>query len=212
MRTYRIHLIRHGLTDANRYGIYCGSTDLPLNEEGIAGIKKLTAGCSYPYAEWVFSSPLARAVETAKLIYPLSDITEVENLREMSFGEFEGKSMKELAGNPLFAGFISGDKESLPAGAEAPDRFAARSAGALISIVNLMMKSGVYSAAIVTHAGVIGSILSALAYPRAMPYEWNPPPGSGYTAVADPTLFLREPVLEVVRTIPVYDANDDSDG
>ena len=34
MKTYRIHLIRHGLTGDNLSGVYCGITDTPLCDEG----------------------------------------------------------------------------------------------------------------------------------------------------------------------------------
>ncbi|MBQ7958937.1 MAG: histidine phosphatase family protein, partial [Oscillospiraceae bacterium] len=40
MRTYKIHLIRHGLTQGNFQAKYIGQkTDLPLCEEGIEGLK-----------------------------------------------------------------------------------------------------------------------------------------------------------------------------
>ena len=42
MKTFKLHLIRHGLTDANFKGIYAGSgTDLPLSEEGTRQLKQL---------------------------------------------------------------------------------------------------------------------------------------------------------------------------
>ena len=202
MKTYKLHLIRHGLTEANLKGIYCGITDVPLCEEGISGLSENLENYSYPYAEWVFSSPLARAVETAGMLYPGNDIIEMENLREASFGEFEGKNMKQLQNNERFARWIAGDPDSLPEGAEPPDAFFNRCAGASVSIAEMMMRSSVYSAAVITHAGVIGNILAGLAYPKARAYEWNPPPGGGYTLIADPVLFFREPVFEVIAEIP----------
>ena len=35
MKTYKIHLIRHGQTEANAKGLYIGMTDLPLSPEGL---------------------------------------------------------------------------------------------------------------------------------------------------------------------------------
>jgi hypothetical protein len=64
------------------------------------------------------------------------------------------------------------------------------------------MKTGSFSAAIVTHAGVVANILAALAYPRKSAYDWQCVPGCGYTVVADPSLFLRDPVVEVVSYVP----------
>ena len=42
MRSYKLHLIRHGATDANKEGRYIGGkTDLPLSQEGKREIKNL---------------------------------------------------------------------------------------------------------------------------------------------------------------------------
>ena len=38
-----IYLIRHGKTAANEQHLYCGSTDLPLSEEGLAELQALRA-------------------------------------------------------------------------------------------------------------------------------------------------------------------------
>ena len=68
-----------------------------------------------------------------------------------------------------------------------------------------MMSRGVTSAAVITHAGVISAALAALAYPILSQYEWNCEAGQGFTVRADPSLFLREPVLEYVCDIPGED-------
>jgi len=202
VRTYKLHVLRHGLTDTNISGIFYGSTDIPLHPEGRAELSALLENYSYPYAEMVFSSPLIRATETARILYPDTEIIELDGLRELSFGTYEGKSMSELSGDEQFSGFIAGKNDSLPNGVESPLDFYSRSVDAFISIVNMMMTSGVFSAAVITHTGVIGNVLSGMAYPKAPPYEWNPSPGFGYTIVADPSLFLREPVFEVIDIIP----------
>ena len=68
MKTFKLHLIRHGLTDANFKGIYAGSgTDLPLSEEGTRQLKQLREDFSYPQVPLVFVSPLLRARQTADL-------------------------------------------------------------------------------------------------------------------------------------------------
>ena len=40
MKSYQIHLIRHGMTQANLQGRYIGSTDVPLSQEGIEQLKQ----------------------------------------------------------------------------------------------------------------------------------------------------------------------------
>ena len=50
MKYYKLHLIRHGLTQGNLDGRYIGSgTDLPLCEEGRAQLEGLPA--KWPYAD-----------------------------------------------------------------------------------------------------------------------------------------------------------------
>lgn len=54
MKTYKIHLIRHGQTEANAKGLYIGMTDLPLSPEGLAELLTLKREYTYP-APLVFS-------------------------------------------------------------------------------------------------------------------------------------------------------------
>lgn len=209
MKTFKLHFIRHGWTEANLKGIFYGSTDIPLCSDSIYELEDMYESWDYPYADWVFSSPLQRATETAKILYPNSDIVEIENLREISFGEFEGKTLEDAKGDELLARFAAGDPNAIPKGAEDPNDFMVRCRNAVISIINLMMTNKVYSAAIVTHMSVIGQILSSMAYPKAAPYEWKPNPGFGYTILVDPSIFLREPIFEVIETIPIgYTRNE----
>lgn len=59
MKTYKIHLIRHGQTEANAKGLYIGMTDLPLSPEGLAELLTLKREYTYP-APLVFHQPLTR--------------------------------------------------------------------------------------------------------------------------------------------------------
>jgi hypothetical protein len=49
---------------------------------------------------------------------------------------------------------------------------------------------------------VISTALAALAYPKLSQYDWNCDAGRGFMLRADPSLFIREPVLEYVGDIP----------
>ena len=71
MKTFKLHLIRHGMTAGNLQGLYIGSgTDLPLCDEGRAQLADLKERFAYPQVDTVFSSPLLRAVETANILFP----------------------------------------------------------------------------------------------------------------------------------------------
>ena len=71
MKTFKLHLIRHGMTAGNLQGLYIGSgTDIPLCDEGRAQLNDLKERFEYPQVDTVFSSPLLRAVETANILFP----------------------------------------------------------------------------------------------------------------------------------------------
>ena len=60
MKTFKLHLIRHGITAGNLQGLYIGSgTDLPLCDEGRAQLADLKERFAYPQVDTVFSSPAA---------------------------------------------------------------------------------------------------------------------------------------------------------
>ena len=60
----KIWLIRHGMTEGNRYQRYIGVTDEPLCEEG----RELLGKFTYPKPQAVFVSPLKRCLETATIL------------------------------------------------------------------------------------------------------------------------------------------------
>lgn len=94
----KIYVIRHGETDANKIGILQGSSNWPLNEDGIK-LAKITGekmkGIKF---DACFSSPLDRAKQTAELVLKHSenniDIQYDDRLKEINMGIYEGKSFK----------------------------------------------------------------------------------------------------------------------
>lgn len=202
MTTYRLHLVRHGLTEANENGIYCGKTDLPLCATGLRDLQQLAETYNYPCPELVYTSPLLRARQTASILFPDCEQTVVDDLREASFGIYEGKSFQALQRDDAFQKWVTFGSNVVPPGAEPHDVFHRRCVETCIKIVETMMRNGIHNAAVLSHAGVIANILATLAYPKRSAYDWQCYPGCGYTVIADPSLFLREPVLEAAATVP----------
>lgn len=91
----KIYSTRHGQTEYNKNEIILGTTDLPLNETGIAQAKELAETVQkLGDVDFIISSPMIRAFTTAKTVAEkcgLEIITD-HRLREWSYGEFEGKS------------------------------------------------------------------------------------------------------------------------
>ena len=63
-----IYVVRHGQTDWNLEGRFQGRIDIPLNEKGKSQAKKTKEKLEGIKFDKVFSSPLKRALETAKII------------------------------------------------------------------------------------------------------------------------------------------------
>ena len=95
MITYKIHLIRHGITDGNLQGKYIGVTDLPLSPDGVNELLELKGLIEYPNVKKVYTSPLLRARQSANILFGDTEQMAVENLKEFNFGIFENKTAAE---------------------------------------------------------------------------------------------------------------------
>ncbi|MDR1002457.1 MAG: histidine phosphatase family protein [Oscillospiraceae bacterium] len=208
MKTYQIHFIRHGIIEGNIKGQYIGSTDSPLSAFGAEKIKALVSSSDYPNANAFFTSPMRRCRETLSLIYPSANQIVIDGLRECCFGEFEGYTAKELEGNKDFAEWISGGGVDAPPGGESAAQFSKRIFEAFELIVNGLIKTGTTSSVIVTHAGVIMSILANYGLPKAPMTDWIMENGCGYSCRIHPQLWTSGKVMEVYDVIPNARAAD----
>jgi alpha-ribazole phosphatase len=200
MKSYYIHFIRHGLTDAALEGRYIGHTDVSLCEEGRAQLLELKDDCKYPQVQAVFSSPLKRCTQTAQILYPACNAIIIQDLIEYNFGEFENLTAEELKDHPVFSSWLAGEKDA-PFG-ETNEDFSNRICNAMSKIIDGMMKASVTSAAVITHGGIIMALLSAFGLPEASMHEWMTPSGCGYTVRITPSLWMRNRKFEVISETP----------
>ena len=155
-------LIRHAKIDANSAGVYAGRrTDMPLCDEGRSAcveagerMRKIAEGAR------IFAGPMKRARETAKLLFGDAFIETEDELTEIDFGDFEGKSYDELENDPRFDAWVaSGGKMTFPGGEGVAD-FCARS---MSGLHNILKRSGdADTVAVVCHGGNIMAIMSIL--------------------------------------------------
>ncbi|MBQ9609495.1 MAG: histidine phosphatase family protein [Lachnospiraceae bacterium] len=118
-------LIRHGSTRSNEEKRYLGRTDEALSDEGIREITDKKS--IYNKSDLLFISPMLRCRQTAEILFPTQEAYVIEEWKEIDFGQFEGKSYKELSGNPLYQEWVdSGCKSQIPDG-EPLDAFINRS-------------------------------------------------------------------------------------
>ncbi len=197
MKTFKIHLIRHGLTDANLQGRYIGCrTDLPLNPEGVKELKALKETGEYPMVGAVYSSPLLRAKQSAAILFPGFEPKIIEEFTEYDFGEFEDKTASELELDQNYVKWTSGKIDAPPSGEKSTD-FVKRLALGLNGIVRDMMQNDIGEAAVIMHGGAIMMLLAACAVPRKRSVEWTSDPGRGYSILVTPSLYHSSGIVEV---------------
>lgn len=200
MKTYQIFLIAHASAEGSAEGRYIGHTDAPLSEEGREHLNEMKNTYAYPDAQVVFTGPLKRCTQTAAVLYPDKSPIVLDGFIECNFGEFENMTAEELKNNEAFALWLSG--KSAPPFGESSEHFGKRVCSTFEKTADGMMKSGVFSAAIITHSGVIGAILSAYGLPEAPIYEWMSSPCCGYALRLDPAMWMRGKKFEVFGVIP----------
>lgn len=99
-QSIRIILIRHGETEWNRLHRFQGRSDISLNQKGKSQARALALALKNETITAIHSSPLKRAVETAKHIckfHPSAPLIKESGLMEMDLGGFEGMYAKQWA-------------------------------------------------------------------------------------------------------------------
>ncbi|MHC1685367.1 MAG: histidine phosphatase family protein [Clostridiaceae bacterium] len=99
----RLYLARHGTTELNKSGVYYGSTDCSLSEEGLAESKAIAEALKDKNVDIIISSNLKRTLETSEIIKntickektPI-EIVEIEEFRELDFGRWEKLHYKDV--------------------------------------------------------------------------------------------------------------------
>ena len=88
-----IYVVRHGETDWNVEGRIQGQSETYLTEKGVEQAKQLHEQLKHISFDAVFSSPLARAKDTCKIILGGNDKNVIyeDCLMERDFGEMVGK-------------------------------------------------------------------------------------------------------------------------
>lgn len=105
----RLLLARHGLTDWNFHNRFQGQSDIPLNEMGSRQVFALAQRLAPEPVKTIYSSDLRRSLETARTIAvqicavqqaqgleSAPKIIQVPEMREISFGDWEGLTYAEI--------------------------------------------------------------------------------------------------------------------
>lgn len=163
MKPTTIHLIRHGQTDWNIQRKYQGSIDIPLNQTGLLQAKELADKLIGQRFDALYSSHLQRACQTAQVVaYAVNlPVSIDERLREIHMGDWEGRSIAELAETQAeFQELAHNDPEHYrPNGGESIKSVADRMLAALDEIAR---KHSGKEVLVVSHGMAIGTVLCLL--------------------------------------------------
>jgi phosphoserine phosphatase len=162
----RLLLARHGQTAWNASRRFQGSTDVGLSERGRAQAIALGQRLSGRRLAAVYVSPLRRARETAAIVCEeggsVLPLVAVDELRELSLGEWEGRTVEEIKGqegDPYLA-WLRAPHDCLPPGGEPLDGVATRVRTALDRIAAAHAEED--EVLVVAHGGVISVYACAL--------------------------------------------------
>lgn len=172
-----LYLIRHGKTRANLEHRYCGSSDLPLSEQGIEELR----GLNYCVGTTRFyTSGMLRTEQTLKILFGDVSHTALPAFREIDFGIFELHTYEELKDDPQYQRWLTGNnEENVPPQGESGVQMTRRVTQAIPKLLE-------NDTVLVTHGGVIAAIMDYL-FPEAgkSRYAWQPEPGHGYKITGD---------------------------
>ena len=152
-----IYLLRHGQTDWNLESRFQGRMDIPMNENGMAQIRKSTdvLASMISDVDVILSSPLTRARQSAeiaadRLSYPKENIVTDPMFIERAFGEAEGQVTTAMWDEAVISQY---------AGAELRDEVCDRAEKALQRVAETYAGKNVLIAA---HGAILKAVIAAV--------------------------------------------------
>jgi broad specificity phosphatase PhoE len=154
-----VFLLRHGETAWNKRGRVMGRRQVPLGADGIQQIQKIAPLVATLELHGIYTSPLRRAVQTAKVVAKGTNlpICESEGLNEIAFGDWTGRHFDDLIDDELYRRFIKSPAKTLLPGGETISDVQRRGLS-VIQEAAQKMPGGRFL--FVSHGDVIRSILS----------------------------------------------------
>ena len=162
-----LYIFRHGETDSNAQKRMQGWLDVPLNNNGVSQAQILAQKLADVKFDAVYSSPLSRALDTARAVVGDKQILLNGDLREWNMGDFCGHIVRltdspadtpiDMSGDIIYAPYaLLSNDDYVPPNGESYNMFIARVRDALLDIVK---NSGGNTIAIATHTGVAKNII-----------------------------------------------------
>jgi alpha-ribazole phosphatase len=159
----RLVLIRHAEAEESARGRCYGSLDVGLSAHGRTQCTALARSLASEQVVAVVTSPRVRAVETATAIAKPHEVdVRIEpDLRELDFGDLEGRAYDEIAASlpELYAAWMTTPTEVRFPGGESYADLHARSDAAVSALRTAHDRQTVVA---VTHGGVVRAVLHSV--------------------------------------------------
>jgi alpha-ribazole phosphatase len=191
-----IALFRHGLTEENKRKAYLGWKDSPLCTNSL----NLSTERRY---DLYFSSDLPRCVETANILFPINTLKLMPQLREMNFGQWEGKTYEDLKELLLYQRWLSDPLSYRPPEGESFEKFTQRVQNGWEKITVEILSGNIERCAIITHGGVIRYLLSKFAPRKNDFWTWQAPHEQGYELIFEREALRRGERCTLLREVPL---------
>lgn len=175
-----VYLVRHGQTVLNAQGRFRGSENPPLDQIGHREAQRAAQELASATLDAVYSSPLARALETADAIarpHGLA-VEAAPGLRDLEYGAWSGRTPDDVArtDGDLYRRFRADPESVTPPAGESVRSVADR---ALQSIFDVARRHAGGSVVAVTHDVPIRLILGRIArLPPGGMWDLDVPTGS----------------------------------
>jgi probable phosphoglycerate mutase len=155
-------LIRHALNDTVGRRVAGWQAGIRLNGEGRGQAERLSSRLSVAPLAAVYSSPLERALETAGAVARAHrlEFRSADEFGEMRFGEWTGRSFRELDEDPLWRQFNTFRSGTRPPGGETMLEVQARM---LAGLERLCERHPDKTVAVVSHGDPIKSVIAHFA-------------------------------------------------
>jgi broad specificity phosphatase PhoE len=158
----RILLIRHGNTDPLGRVLYGRMPGVHLNAEGRRQAEAMAQTLKQRYTlSEVVSSPMERTRETAQFVADAQglNITTEEEINEIDFGLWMGKSFEELTDREDWKRYNESRSTAWPPGGECMMEVQARGSRAMAKIVARYQHQEDVTVAAVSHGDVVRALL-----------------------------------------------------
>ena len=189
----RLLLIRHADPAEEVRGRCYGGLDVGLSARGRERARELAEALGGTGLDAVYASPRRRALETAAALGPAPIVD--DRLRELEFGEFEGRTYDEIAAShpEIYRCWMETPTEVRFPGGES---YADLRSRALEAAADLRARHAGETVAAVTHAGVVRAVVAdALGMPDAAIFRL----GQDYGAVTRLDWIDGVPVLRLLN-------------